>query len=65
MSITCNAPHPAMETSTVANAIRPILGETNFHAGKSDRREPSLLALQLLETERLAWEFFVNELEFE
>ncbi|MBM3442502.1 MAG: hypothetical protein FJX89_07360 [Bacteroidetes bacterium] len=64
MSIYSNIPHPVMEASCMPT-IRPILGESNDRSSLSDDRPSTLWVRSHQETEKMAWEFFVNELEFE
>jgi|GEM_PF-654309 hypothetical protein len=59
------APHPAMESQGLNASIRPILGEPTTGFETADRRDGRPSASRALETEMLAWEYFVNELEFE
>jgi len=53
-----------MEASCMPT-IRPILGESNDRSSLSDDRPSTLWVRSHQETEKMAWEFFVNELEFE
>ncbi len=59
------APRPAVESQGLNASIRPILGEPTTGLESADRKDVRPPAPKALEYELLAWEYFVNELEFE
>jgi len=59
------APRPTVESQGLNASIRPILGESTTGLESADRKDGKPSASRALEYELLAWEYFVNELEFE
>jgi len=65
MTAKYTAPHPAVESQGFSHSIRPILGETTPGVDTSDRNDRKPTVPLAHEWEGMAWEHFVNELEFE